>query len=64
MKKRHQQKLILLAAVLFFLWNVPFVALFDKELHVLGFPLFYAFIFLCWLGGIIISYIILKKFYE
>ncbi|WP_350286146.1 hypothetical protein [uncultured Croceitalea sp.] len=64
MKKRHQQKLIILAVVLFFLWNVPFVSVFDGNSQLFGFPMFYIFIFLSWLIAIVISFIILKKFYE
>ncbi|UJH67071.1 hypothetical protein [Allomuricauda sp. SCSIO 65647] len=64
MKKRHQQKLVVMALVLFFLWNVPFVSLFDSDFQVFGFPVFYVFIFLSWSIAIIASYIILRKFYE
>ncbi len=64
MKKRHQQKLILISIVLFFLWNVPFVTLFDGEGQVFGFPIFYVFIFSSWLIAVVLMYIILKRFYE
>ncbi|MAU15716.1 MAG: hypothetical protein CMH46_09275 [Muricauda sp.] len=64
MKKRHQQKLILVSIVLFFLWNVPFVTLFDGDTQIFGFPIFYVFIFLSWLFSIVLAYIILKRFYE
>ena len=64
MKKRHQQKLVVLGIVLFFLWNVPFVTIFDSDFQIFGFPAFYIFIFLSWLIAIIIAYGILKKFYE
>lgn len=64
MKKRHQQKLILISIVLFFLWNVPFVTIFDGEAEIFGFPMFYVFIFLSWLVSIVLAYIILKRFYE
>lgn len=64
MKKRHQQKLVVLAAVLFLIWNVPFVTIFDVDFQILGFPAFYVFIFLSWLVSSIVAYRILKKFYE
>ena len=64
MEKRNQQKLIALSVVFFFLWNVPFVSVFDSDYQLLGFPIFYLFIFLTWLLLIVISYLILKKFYE
>lgn len=64
LKKRHQQKFIVVSVMLFFLWNVPFVSIFDGEGQFLGFPTFYIFIFLSWLLSIIVSFFILKKFYE
>ncbi len=64
MKKRHRQKLVLLSIVLFFLWNVPFITIFDSDLQVFGFPVFYVFIFLSWFFTIVISFIILRKHYE
>lgn len=64
LKKRHQQKFIVLAAMLFLLWNVPFVSIFDGEGQFFGFPMFYIFIFLTWLLSIIVSFLILKRFYE
>jgi len=64
MKKRHQQKLVILGVVLFFLWNAPFITIFDTAGQLFGFPMLYVFIFITWFVAIIISYIILKKFYE
>ncbi len=64
MKKRHQQKLVVLGIVLFFLWNVPFVTIFDGDFQIFGFPAFYIFIFLSWFIAILISFVILKRFYE
>ncbi|WP_106147704.1 hypothetical protein [Flagellimonas meridianipacifica] len=64
MKKRHQQKLVMVAIILFFLWNVPFVTIFDGDFHLFGFPAFYVFIFLSWFISIAVAYYILKKFYE
>ncbi|MBS9462171.1 hypothetical protein LV716_17775 [Flagellimonas sp. HMM57] len=64
MKKRHQQKLVVLAVLLFFLWNVPFVTIFDGDAQLFGFPIFYVFIFLSWFVAIIVSFLILKKYYE
>lgn len=64
MKKRHQQKLVVMGIVLFFLWNVPFVTIFDGDFDILGFPALYIFIFMGWGISIVVSYIILKKFYE
>ncbi len=64
MKKRHQQKLLLISLVLFLIWNVPFVSIFDGDYQLFGFPVFYVFVFLSWFFAIVASYIILKRFYE
>lgn len=64
MKKRHQQKLVILAISLLILLNVPFVLLFDGSDSILGFPSFYVFIFLVWLLSIFFSYLIIKRFHE
>lgn len=64
MKKRHEQKLIVLSVTLFLIFNVPFIMIFNSEGHVFGVPVFYVFIFSIWLLSIIISYIVLKRHYE
>jgi len=64
MKKRHQQKLIVLTILLLSLFNIPIILLFDAEISVFGFPLIYFYIFIVWILAIIISHIILKRFYE
>ncbi len=64
MKKRHEQKLVVLSITLFLLFNVPFVLIFNKEGQVFGIPIFYFCIFLVWLLSIIISFIVLKRHYE
>ncbi len=64
MKKRHEQKLIVLSLALFFLFNIPFVLIFNFEGAVFGFPTFYFSIFSIWLLSVIISGIVLKRHYE
>ena len=64
MKKRHEQKLIVLSIALFLIFNVPFVLIFSIDGQFLGVPVFYLFIFLVWLISLIISYIVLKRHYE
>ncbi|AWX45869.1 hypothetical protein HME9304_02899 [Flagellimonas maritima] len=64
MKKRHQQKLVVLSILIFFLWNVPFITIFDVDYQIMGFPAFYIFIFVSWFIAVIVSYIILRKYYE
>jgi Na+-driven multidrug efflux pump len=64
MKKRHEQKLIVLAIALCIAFNVPFVLTFDVNGAIWGIPIFYFSIFSIWLLSVIISYIILKRHYE
>jgi len=64
MKKRHEQKLIILSIGLFLFFNVPFVFIFNFEGTVLGFPILYFSIFFLWALAIVISYIVLKRHYE
>ena len=64
MKKRHEQKLIVLSFALLILFNVPFILIFNLNGNIFGVPTFYFSIFSIWLLSIIISYIILKRHYE
>ncbi|MEN9001716.1 MAG: hypothetical protein ABF242_05350 [Flavobacteriales bacterium] len=64
MKKRHEQKLILLSILLVLVINIPIVMIFNQEGHILGFPTLYFYLFSVWLCSILISYFILKKHYE
>jgi len=64
MKKRHQQKLIILSVILLFLFNIPLILLFNKGVAFMGLPILYIYIFFIWIASIIVSYLILKKYYE
>ncbi|MFO7702539.1 hypothetical protein [Psychroflexus maritimus] len=64
MKKRHQQKLIILGIGLIFLFNFPFIATYNSEQAIFGFPMFYFFVFIIWLISIIVSYLVLKKYFD
>ena len=64
MKKRHEQKLVVLSIVLVLLLNIPFVLIFNLEGAIFGIPTFYFSVFSIWLLSIIISYIVLKRHYE
>ncbi|WP_408031058.1 hypothetical protein [Tenacibaculum xiamenense] len=64
MKKRHQQKLVVISIFLFLAWNVPFITIFDSSSNVLGFPSIYVYIFVNWLLTIVLTHIVLKRFYE
>lgn len=64
MKKRHEQKLIILSLGLLILFSAPIILLFNSEKEVLGFPLIYVYIFAVWLFSSVTSLIILKKYDE
>jgi hypothetical protein len=64
MKKRHEQKLIVLSFALILIFNIPLILIFNVEGAVFGFPIFYFSIFSIWLVSIVISYIVLKRHYE
>ncbi|MDF1516460.1 MAG: hypothetical protein P1P79_00810 [Lutibacter sp.] len=64
MKKRHQQKLIVLSILLLCLFNVPILLIFNISDTFIGFPVLYFYIFFVWIASIVVSYFILKKYYE
>lgn len=64
MKKRHEQKLIILSFGLLILFSAPIILLFNSEKEVFGFPLIYVYIFAVWLFSAVTSLIILKKYDE
>jgi len=64
MKKRHEQKLVVITIALFMLFNVPLVLIFDRNEAIFGFPVFYFSVFSIWLMAIVLSYIVLKRYYE
>ena len=64
MKKRHKQKFVVLSMILFLLWNVPLLLMFNQPFEIFGFPALYFFIFLTWLIAIVVSFYILYRHYE
>ncbi len=64
MKKRHEQKLVILSITAFVILNVPFLLVFNHEGHVFGIPTFYVWIFSIWFVVIVVSYLVLKRHYE
>ena len=64
MKKRHQQKLVVLSLLLLLVLNLPIVLLFDSADNVLGFPVIYIYIFSVWLFSVLMSWIIVQRYYE
>ncbi|RAK25327.1 hypothetical protein B0I03_101501 [Flavobacterium aquaticum] len=64
MKKRHQQKLVVLSLLLLLVLNLPIVLLFDSAENVLGFPVIYIYIFSIWLFSVLMSWIVVQRYYE
>jgi len=64
MKKHHEQKLIILAIALLLIFNIPFILIFNFKGALFGIPTFYFSVFTIWLFSIVVSAIVLKKYYE
>jgi hypothetical protein len=64
MKKRHQQKLIVLTFVLLLTLNLPILLLFDSIQEVFGLPAIYIYIFSVWSISIFTSLLIVSRYYE
>ncbi|WP_312764729.1 hypothetical protein [Epilithonimonas sp.] len=64
MKKRHEQKLIILSFGLMILFSAPLILLFNSEKALFGFPMIYIYIFGVWIFSIIVSFVIFKKYDE
>ena len=64
MKKRHQQKLVVLSLLLLLALNLPIVLLFDSSESFLGFPIIYIYIFSAWLFSVLMSWIVVQRYYE
>lgn len=64
MKKRHEQKLVILSMLILIALNIPLLLLFDSSKPLFGFPVVYIYIFSTWLFSIAITYLIIKKYYE
>lgn len=61
MKKRHQQKLVVLSIALFVMLNAPILLLFNSSEPVFGFPLVYIYIFTVWFLSSVASFLVLKN---
>lgn len=64
MKKRHEQKFVILSLLLLVACNFPLLLLFDSANSFLGIPIIYAYIFLLWLIVIVVSFILIKRYHE
>lgn len=64
MKKRHQQKLVVVSMALLIGLNVPIVLLFDSSQSLLGFPIIYIYIFSVWSFSVLLTFFIIKRYDE
>ena len=64
MKKRHQQKLVVLSLLLILVLNLPILLLFDNADNLFGVPVIYIYIFSVWLFSVLMSWIVVQRYYE
>lgn len=64
MKKRHEQKLVILSILLLMAFNMPLLLLFDSAGSVCGFPVIYIYFFSAWIFSVLVSLAIIKRYYE
>lgn len=64
MKKRIEQKVIFVSLLLFFIFNVPFLFLSDRNFGQFEMPAIYVGIFAGWLLTLGLTYAILKRNYS
>ncbi|TZF94914.1 hypothetical protein FW781_13515 [Chryseobacterium panacisoli] len=61
MKKRHEQKLIILSVGLMIAFSIPISLLFNNDREVLGYPMILIYLFAVWMISIVISFVIIKR---
>jgi ABC-type sugar transport system permease subunit len=64
MKKRHEQKLVILSIGLMIAFSIPISLLFNSEREVFGYPMILIYLFVVWMVSIMISFVIVKKHNE
>ncbi|MDQ1856934.1 MULTISPECIES: hypothetical protein [unclassified Chryseobacterium] len=64
MKKRHEQKLIILSVGLMIAFSIPISLLFNSDREVLGYPMILIYLFVVWMISIVISFVIVKRYDE
>ncbi|MFP3596805.1 hypothetical protein [Chryseobacterium sp. SIMBA_029] len=64
MKKRHEQKLIILSIGLMIAFSIPISLLFNSEKDVFSYPTILMYIFGIWMISIIVSFVIVKRYDE
>ncbi len=64
MKKRHEQKLIILSLFLGVALNLPLILATDSSRHLGGLPVVYVYVFSIWLLSVLLTFLIVKKYDE
>ena len=64
MKKRHEQKLIILSLFLAVALNLPLILMTDSSQNLGGFPIVYVYVFSIWLVAVLLTLLIVKKYDE
>jgi len=64
MRKRHEQKLLILAILLLMAFNMPLMLLFDSADAVGGIPVLYVYFFSVWILSILVSLFVIRRYYE
>lgn len=64
MKKRHEQKLVILSLFLLAAFNLPLILVADSSKSIGGIPISYVYIFSLWLFSSILTFILIKKYGE
>ncbi|UGS19935.1 hypothetical protein [Flavobacterium cyclinae] len=64
MKKRHQQKLVVISMLLLLVLNLPILLLFDSADAFFGLPIIYIYIFSIWIFSVLMSWIVVQRYYE
>lgn len=64
MKKRHEQKLIILSLVLLLGFNMPLLLIFDSAEAIGGIPVIYIYFFSLWVISVLVSFLVIKRYHE
>lgn len=64
MKKRHQQKLLIISIGLLIGFNMPIVLLFDSSQSIFGIPAIYIYFFSITMCSILISLLVVNRYNE
>lgn len=62
MKKRHQQKLVILSMGLTLALNIPLLFIFNAPEAIAGIPLIYLYIFGVWVLSVVITFVVIKRY--